>query len=324
MHIKGTVRQVTENSPWLDWQVPVRWTGNEVKRTSLAAIDAPLDTSRLHISLPTAGAEPYFVDEKPHTANTGDFFVFMKGQEARAVGSFKENVEGYCFFLEEKTLQDAAFGASQPLELALDEVGFGHAWQLPQLPTRSYSLLENPLGQALTTLRESLRSANGGCAVDWSATYFNLATAYLRTCGEVSGQFAAIAASRLSTRLEIHRRLGIAHSYLLENYGSAPSLDELAQVSMLSKFHLLRLYREVYRCTPHQHLMQLRLEQAKVLLKKGLPPSEVALQLSFSDRRAFTKAFRNGTGVSPSEWVFGTINHGDLRKNNQRLSGRKN
>jgi AraC-like DNA-binding protein len=99
--------------------------------------------------------------------------------------------------------------------------------------------------------------------------------------------------------------LGIAHSYLLENYCSAPSLDQLAQVSMLSKFHLLRLYREVYRCTPHQYLMQLRLEQAKVLLKKGMPPTEVALQLSFSDRRAFTKAFRAVTGVAPSQWAGG-------------------
>lgn len=303
MYMKGTVRQVTENNPWLDWQVPVQWKGNEVKRTSLAAIDAPLDTSRLHISLPIIGAEPYFVDGKPHTANTGDFFVFMTGQEVRAVGVFKENVEGYCFFLNEKTVQDAAYSASQTLETALDDMAFENAWKIPQLPTRSYGLLENPLGRELLNLKASLLSANGGHAVDWSATYFNLAIAYLRTCGEVTGQFAAISASRPGTRLEIHRRLGIAHSYLMENYCSAPSLDELAQVSLLSKFHLLRLYREVYRCTPHQYLMQLRLEQAKVLLKKGLPPTEVALQLSFSDRRAFTKAFRNVTGIAPREWA---------------------
>ena len=49
--------------------------------------------------------------------------------------------------------------------------------------------------------------------------------------------------------------------------------------------------------------MNIRLEKAKSLLKKGnLPVNEVAVKVGYSDPLAFSKMFKMKTGRSPKEY----------------------
>ena len=110
----------------------------------------------------------------------------------------------------------------------------------------------------------------------------------------------AIPSVRTLTKQEIYRRLSRAHVFILENFAEPVSLGDLEKVAFFSKFHIVRLYRHIYGLTPHQHILRLRIERAKALLRKNHSPTEVALQLSFSGRRAFAKTFKKVVGVSPS------------------------
>jgi len=104
-----------------------------------------------------------------------------------------------------------------------------------------------------------------------------------------------------STRLETLKRLIIAREYLHDNLDSKVSLDELTNVSSLSKFHLFESFRCVFGKTPHQYANAIKLERAKELLLTGTHSvNQVAFTLGFADIPSFSKLFKKKYKVSPS------------------------
>ena len=90
-----------------------------------------------------------------------------------------------------------------------------------------------------------------------------------------------------------------AREYLLASWAKAVSLDELAEVAGLSRFHLLREFRKRYGLPPHAYQLQLRILRAKEMLFLGMPPGDVALKVGFYDQAHFTHALKRYVGVSP-------------------------
>ncbi len=94
-----------------------------------------------------------------------------------------------------------------------------------------------------------------------------------------------------------------AREYLNENLSEKVSLEELANATGLSRYHLLRVFRKATGLPPHSYHLQLRVEHAKQLLRSGLPFAETALQSGFSDQSHFTNTFRRYTGATPSQYI---------------------
>ncbi len=91
--------------------------------------------------------------------------------------------------------------------------------------------------------------------------------------------------------------------YLQAKWAKAVSLDELAEVAGLSRFHLLREFRKRYGLPPHAYQLQLRILRAKEMLFLGMPPGDVALKVGFYDQAHFTHALKRYVGVSPGRIV---------------------
>ena len=298
-HVKGTIKQITTESETLTWSTPKPWYGNEIKYTSLLEIDAELDTSRFHISIPIAGTEPYLVDGKNYSAKVGEYFVFNPTQTAQASGVFKSSVDGYCIFIDEKTMLDVANTNSLSVKELLDSP-FEYSWQQQEFMVKSFRLNENYFGQYLSRLQERLLTHPNNQFIDWDAFYFELATKFLQTHRQIGLHLNAIPSTNTISKHEIYRRLSLAYSYILDNFANPFSLEDLSKVALFSKYYTLRLYRKIYGLTPYKHVLLLRIDRAKKLLQKNYSPTEVAHQLSFSDRRAFSKVFKKIVGMAPS------------------------
>ena len=95
--------------------------------------------------------------------------------------------------------------------------------------------------------------------------------------------------------------------YLSANYAGTVSLDALAKIACLSKYHLLRSFTKEMGITPYCYLETIRIDRAKELLKSGKSPAEVAQQTGFSDQSHFTNAFKHMIGLTPGQFrrVFG-------------------
>jgi AraC-like DNA-binding protein len=87
----------------------------------------------------------------------------------------------------------------------------------------------------------------------------------------------------------------------IEEHGEEPlSLDDLAAVACMSKFHFLRCFRAVAGVTPHQYLLALRLRRAAWRLRTSAAPiSAIAFESGFGDLSTFNARFRAAFGASP-------------------------
>lgn len=77
-------------------------------------------------------------------------------------------------------------------------------------------------------------------------------------------------------------------------------LVSLAQEARLSRYHFLRIFRQLTGLTPHQYLLRSRLRNAAThLLTKATHVLDVALDSGFGDVSNFNHAFRTEFGMNP-------------------------
>jgi len=89
---------------------------------------------------------------------------------------------------------------------------------------------------------------------------------------------------------------------LNERLAEPPTLAELAAVTGLSQFALLRAFRAETGLPPHAYLNQLRVRRARSLLDDGLPPTDVAALTGFADQPHLTRHFKRVVGVPPGAY----------------------
>jgi AraC-like DNA-binding protein len=81
-----------------------------------------------------------------------------------------------------------------------------------------------------------------------------------------------------------------------------PALAELAAMTGLSQFALLRAFRAQTGLPPHAYLNQLRVRRARTLLDQGVTPAQVAMTTGFADQAHLTRHFKRVVGVPPGAY----------------------
>ncbi|WP_288421746.1 AraC family transcriptional regulator [uncultured Acinetobacter sp.] len=89
---------------------------------------------------------------------------------------------------------------------------------------------------------------------------------------------------------------------VINSSASFISLEELAQQVGLSRYAIIRLFKANVGLTPHAFQINLKINQARELLKQGISLVELAVNLGFSDQSHFHKAFKAHTGVTPRQF----------------------
>ena len=93
-----------------------------------------------------------------------------------------------------------------------------------------------------------------------------------------------------------------AREYLHDRISEDVSLDDLGTETGLTKFHLVRAFRNRFGLPPHAYQLQQRVLRAKRLLK-SFSPSHAALECGFSDQSHFTRVFRARMGTTPRRYA---------------------
>ncbi len=111
----------------------------------------------------------------------------------------------------------------------------------------------------------------------------------------------------LSSNRVGHRKIARAVDYIRDlDPGHNPAsvtLDELADVAGLSKYHFLRQFSQVVGMTPGAYLRTLRLcHAARKLRTTNLPILDIALSVGFADHPSFSRAFARHMGMTPSDY----------------------
>lgn len=90
-------------------------------------------------------------------------------------------------------------------------------------------------------------------------------------------------------------------SYVNENFRSELTVDELADMVFLSKYHFMRLFKSQTGSTVYAYVRQKRLMNASRLIREGVPVQKAASDSGFGDYSAFHRAFKESFGTSPGK-----------------------
>ena len=92
----------------------------------------------------------------------------------------------------------------------------------------------------------------------------------------------------------------------IQRLDSAPetsvSLAELAALSGVSRFQLLRGFAREIGITPHAYLVQRRVLLARRFLADGQTPAQAAARAGFADQSHMTRAFVRQLGITPGRY----------------------
>jgi AraC-like DNA-binding protein len=119
---------------------------------------------------------------------------------------------------------------------------------------------------------------------------------------------AYVALSRLpavkwATKVELYRMLVRGRAYLAGHYANGATVAKAAEAACMSPYHFNRLFRALFRETPGEYVMSLRLFEARRLLRTtDLGTGDIAFQVGLLQASSFSRLFRQRYGMTPSEY----------------------
>ena len=79
-------------------------------------------------------------------------------------------------------------------------------------------------------------------------------------------------------------------------------IEEMAQDTNISPFHLIRKFKKLYGLTPHQFQIQCKVRKAQKLLEEEKSVCEVTYDAGFCDQSHLDRCFQKIVGMTPREY----------------------
>jgi len=99
------------------------------------------------------------------------------------------------------------------------------------------------------------------------------------------------------------KRLERVRDYIEIHLEDRLTLADLAEVACLSPYHFSRSFKQAVGVGPQRYVMRLRLERAKMLMRRTKRPlAAIAQETGFADQSHLTSIFRRETGLTPGQY----------------------
>jgi AraC family transcriptional regulator len=100
-------------------------------------------------------------------------------------------------------------------------------------------------------------------------------------------------------------KLQQVREYINEHLHQEIKLIEISAIAQISPYHFLRLFKQSMGITPHQYILQRRIDKAKYLLQESkLSIAEIAFRVGFCDQSHFTRCFKRLLGMTPKQFLL--------------------
>ena len=241
------------------------------------------------------GRMVYRTDGVSHALSGEHAVILNQAQPYELEFLDRGGTESFCIFFSDELVAQAWRDLSRP-DLADDPepVGARLTETFPDLVSRPPPVIR----AALAKLRSGYGRADpSDLAVE--EDFVELLSGLVRAAQAHRLRTGRIPAVKPSTRRLLAARLERARE-LIEDAVEEPSLDAISQASTLSKFHLLRLFKAAFGCTPSAYWRARRLDHGRKLLRATpMSVAEIAEALGYESASTFIRAFRRHFGTTP-------------------------
>ncbi|GAB4536586.1 MAG: hypothetical protein Tsb0014_24510 [Pleurocapsa sp.] len=212
--------------------------------------------------------------------NRGDIAIIPAGIAHRC--NWNTLTEFAVLAIEPKLLQQVGLGLVDGDRISL----------IPQFMDRGDTLIEG----IFATLKDELQSQQlgGNLLVDNLKTTLaiHLLRKYCTTKPKLFSYETGLSQLKLREITE----------YIDANLDRDLPIIELAAIAQITPYHFIRLFKKSIGQTPHQYILQRRIEKGKYLLQHSqLSTEEIAASLGFCDRSHFAKYLKRFTGLTPKQ-----------------------
>ncbi|MCW3125907.1 MAG: helix-turn-helix transcriptional regulator [Bacteroidetes bacterium] len=256
--------------------------------------------TRLSIRCMLNGEQYYKVGSRECTVTKDNFLVMNQGQTYKT--SFEGKTDLEMFLVAFKP--GFAEGIFQSL-VSSEEWLLDNPHYTPKEPLRFFEKTfdaDEKMMEIFAKLRKIMLEENAEIkrALDLDHLYTQVIERLIQIHFGIYSDIRTKGYVKSSTGVELYKRLGMAKDFMDSNYTSDISLEDIAKNSFLSVSHFKRLFKEYYETTPHQYIIQKRLEKAKdLLMQSDMPVRNICGAIGFENTSSFIRLFKNSYDLTP-------------------------
>jgi AraC family transcriptional regulator len=256
----------------------------------------------LSIKSVVRGAGTWGTADAERIVDSSSYLVLNAGRPYTLTIDAREVVETFCLFFRAGFVEEVNLVESSAPAVLLDEPIDGENGRIPAEFFETLHAHDDVVSPVLQRMYARVRAKNA--SDEWLEEQFlEIARALLKVHGSSQRHAERIPAKKMSTRIELYRRLLRGKDYLDSFYHGEVQLHNAAAAACVSPYHFHRLFHEVFRETPNQYLRRRRLAQARELLKRtDRGVTEISLDVGFESSTSFSALFRRSFGCSPREY----------------------
>lgn len=233
------------------------------------------------IILLLAGRADYAIEGERYALQPGDYVLVGRGSIHRPIVARGDFYERVILYISPAYLR----------QLSGSDCDLAHCFRQAQQDFRYvYHAAGDETRRLLTQLERAQQEEVFGASVLRQAIFTQLMVEINRLSLAGGTVSAAEGDSKVVALLQ----------YLNAHLTEGLSIDELAERFYISKYHMMRRFRDETGYTIHGYLTEKRLLLAQQLLSQGIPPGEAAAQCGYQEYSTFSRAYKKLFGTSPS------------------------
>jgi AraC family transcriptional regulator len=275
---------------------------NLINFSLLRKINTDLVFRSFSIKYVVEGCESYEVNGQQYEVKAGEYLLANKSCEGRVAFEANSLVKGICIDLSPELMAEVI--AHHLTDSNSADLELSHYFNGEKFLENTYHGMSTQLGQVLGHLgQELLQNVTQDHQFN-KEFYYHLAENLLKDQLPLHQDSQKFSSKKWASRKDNYRKLMQAKAFIENHCCQNISIAEIANQAMMSEYHFLRLFKQVYQQSPHQFLTTQRLLKAIDLLsfdQKAV--GEVALYTGFSSIHSFSKAFKKYFGQSPRAYL---------------------
>lgn len=134
----------------------------------------------------------------------------------------------------------------------------------------------------------------------WEEQFYELLVKMLLIHRKIYKEVEKLPSIKFSTKTELYKRVWKAKEFIDSCFKESLSLSRISSEACISRYHFLRVFKEIFNETPHQYITRKRLEGAADLLSRTeMSVTQVSNEVGFDSLSSFSWLFKQRLGLSP-------------------------